>query len=342
MIVIYLLALLFLGIYSYSQIDLNLTLLQFPWFMEFQKAMIQLGYYSRNCSSQIFLGLIIILTGGYLFILSKVKDFSTKHLAVILAAISIIGLFSYSAFSHDIYNYIFDARILAYHGANPYTTTALMFPADEWTRFMNWTHRTYPYGPAFLPITLIPYFLGLNKLVLTLFWFKTMFVGFYLGCVYFLSKIGGPKSAVFFALNPLILIEGIVSPHLDLVMLFFGLWSFYLLIQKKRIFSLAILVISMGIKYITGLFLPVFLLKRFAPEKRLNIIIILGFAGVVLQVFSRELLPHYFLVPLGFMALVSRNKAAWLLSGVFSASLLILRYYPFLSTGLWLPIKFFP
>ena len=55
----------------------------------------------------------------------------------------------------------------------------------------------------------------------------------------------------------------------------------------------------MGIKYAT--------IFNF-PGLPLSWLIILSYAGAIVQVFSRELLPHYFLVPLGFAALQPDNK----------------------------------
>lgn len=311
---VYIVCLVLLGIYSYSQVDLNLTLLQAPWFLNFQHLMIQLGYYNRSLSTVIFLVLLALL--------ALIKP---KNIVVAIVGISILGLLSYPAFSHDVFNYIFDARIAVFHHANPYTSTALMFSGDDWTRFMNWTHRTYPYGPVFLPISILVYFLGFNKFILTLLLFKALFVGAYLGCCYIIHKLARSQGLIFFAFNPLIIIEGVLSPHLDILMLFFILYAFY----KKNWLAY---IISVGIKYATVL-MPPFV-------KNLNFLVILAFIGAFIQIGSRELLPHYFIVPIGFLALVINSRLLVVSGVLLSIALVVIRYYSFILTGSWFTIGF--
>ncbi len=316
MIILYFLLLLGLGVYSYSQIDLNLTLLRTPWFLGFQHIMIQLGYFNRPLSTALFLIITLLLFAFYILFLKN----NTKNLLIILiAGIIVLGIFSYPAFSHDIFNYIFDARILVVHHANPYTSTALMFPEDTWTRFMNWTHRTYPYGPLFLPISVAVYLLGAHKFILTLTLFKTLMVAAYAGSVYYIYKISGKKGAFLFALNPLIIYEAVVSSHLDILMLFFALAAVY---KKSYLFWL----FSVGIKYVT-IFLP--------PRFSFRWLVVLAYVGAIAQVLSRELLPHYFIIPLGFSALLPNNKYLIWLGIVLSFILVVIRYSPFLLYGQW-------
>lgn len=342
MIILYLLTLFALGIYSYSQIDLNLTLFQSPWFLFFKQQMISLGYFDRPFSTGIFIFFVFLLSAFYyLFFLQARKNTLTKkNLYILIGGIAILGLFSYPAFSHDIFNYIFDARIFAFHHANPYTSTALMFPSDTWTRFMNWTHRTYPYGPTFLLLTIPFYLLGFNKFILTLFLFKALGVAAYLGCTYILYRLGKTKAAILFALNPLIIVEAVISSHLDVIMLFFALWAYLLLVQNKKSSSLLALVMSIGIKFATVLFLPFFLWPKLSLRFGLIGIILAAYLGTLLQIGTHELLPHYLILPLGFSALSENRYLIWL-GIILSLVLLIFRYYNFLFTGTWVTINLF-
>ncbi len=328
--VLYLLVLIALGVYSYSQIDLNLTLFQNPVFLNFQNSMIQLGYFHRPESGLIFVVLTLLLSLFYFLLIRSPKDWK-----LVVGGLIVLGLICYPAFSHDIFNYIFDARIFAYHHQNPYTHTALMFKGDDWTRFMNWTHRVYPYGPSFLAITIGFYFLGLGKFILTLLSFKIMSLLAFGGSSYIIYKLAGKRGLMFFAANPLIIYEVIISDHLDILMLFFALLGWYLLIKpQKKVLSYLSLLVSVGIKFVTVLLVPAFILKN------LKLAVILAFVGAGLQVLSREVLPHYLIVPIGFAALMPENKK--LIYGTAIASILILfiRYYPFISTGKWLPLSF--
>ncbi|MCL4390465.1 hypothetical protein M1345_03705 [Patescibacteria group bacterium] len=195
----YLLVLAVLGVYSYSQIDLNLTLLQTPWFLSFQHLMIQLGYFNRLLSTAIFAGLLLLLFLFYLLLLRQ-----KPNLFILVAGVVVLTLFAYPAFSHDFFNYLFDARIVTHYGQNPYFFKALDFPTDTWTRFMQWTHRTYPYGPIWLALTVPLSYLGFGKFILTVFNFKIMFAAAYVGSVVLIKKLSGVKNALFFAANPLV------------------------------------------------------------------------------------------------------------------------------------------
>lgn len=326
MILLYFLVLFFLGIYSYSQIDLNLTLLQTSWFLVFKDQMINLGYFNRPTSTALFISITLILFAFYLYFVFKAEKISLKILVIGLLGIGALGLLSYPAFSHDIFNYIFDARIAVFHNANPYTSTALMFPQDTWTRFMNWTHRTYPYGPTFLPLSIVIYILGLNKFVWTLLLFKTLALGAFFGTTYLIYKLVGRKGMAIFAFNPLVIYELVVAGHLDGVMLFFAILGFFLYGKKKKVLAVLSWIMSIGIKYST--------VFNF-PGLPLSWLVVLSYLGAIAQIFSRELLPHYFIVPFGFAALLSTSKKLFWFGFILSAVLLLIRYSPYLYTGQW-------
>ena len=255
----YFISILLFSIYSYSLVDLNLTLFNNQIWDNFRTYIIQIGYFNRGLSTTIYFSGIIILFLLY-YLAKKVKPDPLKLALVI----GIVSLISYPFLSHDFFNYMFDAKILTFYGKNPYLFRALDFPADHWTRFMHWTHRVYPYGPTFLPITLIPSFLSGGKFILSLFFFKLTFVSFYLGAVWATNKIN-KNMALVIATHPLIIIEGLNTPHNDLIAMSLGLIGVYLLFNKK-IWSRALFIISGLIKYST---LPILILSK--KNKWLNI-----------------------------------------------------------------------
>ncbi len=84
-----------------------------------------------------------------------------------------------------------------------------------------------------------------------------------LGILYFgkriLQKIKLPKSYILlYFLNPFIIIELNGNLHFEGVMLFFMIWSFYLLLYKKLQWAALIYALSIGVKLIPLLFLPLF------------------------------------------------------------------------------------
>ena len=90
----FLLLLLFgLGVYSYSQIDLNLTLLQTSWFLGFKNQMIQLGYFNRPLSTGIFILITLLLFIFLHLFCIQSRKISLKKLLIGFFGIGILGLF---------------------------------------------------------------------------------------------------------------------------------------------------------------------------------------------------------------------------------------------------------
>src|SRR3989344_8063028 len=208
-------------VYSYTQVDLNLTLSTSSFYLQLQKPLTQLGYFNRPLSGSIFLGLfagLFIVYGMWLWgIVSQRLHPRLIKIGIITSFLLVLG---YAAFSYDLFNYLFDARIATTYGLDPHYFKALDFPLDPWTRFMRWTHRYYPYGPGWLLVSLIPSFLGMGKFVLTLFLFKGMMAVFHLLNLLLVESLAGGKHSkkgtlglAFFALHPLVLIESLVTPH---------------------------------------------------------------------------------------------------------------------------------
>lgn len=311
------------SIYSYALIDPNITFFQSGYWVMFRDQMVYLGYYRRDISWLIYLVLIILLfLLNYLFV-KKHKQFSPIKIAIISG---IILLFSHPFLSHDFFNYMFDAKIATYYHKIPYLYKALDFPADQWLRFMQWTHRTYPYGPVFLLISFIPSFLSFGKFVLSFFFFKITFVLFYILGVYYLQKLNR-KWAIIFATNPLVIVEGLISSHNDLIGVSLAIIGIFHLIKKHHIMSRICLLLSLGIKYITT---PLILVTK--NKKYWNLIIFLSTVGIIAYIsFFSEVQPWYFLTLFAFLPFYEAfiSKLNILFAG------LLISYYPYIRLGGW-------
>ena len=74
-----------------------------------------------------------------------------------------------------------------------------------------------------------------------------------------------------YGFNPLILIEFLINGHNDIYLLFFVLMAIYFLKNKKNIwFCLLMLAISVGIKYLTIVLAPIFVLYYLQDKKTLK------------------------------------------------------------------------
>lgn len=329
MITIFLLLLSLFSLYSYALIDPNITLITHPIWTDFRNVMVQLGYHQRENSGLYFTLLVAALGVFNYFATKEYKRINVLKLALGAAVVSLI---SYPFLSHDLFNYLFDAKILTYYHQNPYLYKAIDFPADPWIRFMHWTIRVYPYGPTFLPITLIPSFLAFGKFILNLWFFKVMFASFYFLAVYFLNKID-KKIAVFFATQPLIIIEGLINSHNDLIAVSLGIVGAYYFLNNIPKKTILMVVLSAGIKYLTA---PLLLLtiptQNKTLRKRLTMISFVSTLFLILYIsYTSEIQPWYFLNL--FIFLPFYKEFLMHFSLFFSG--IVLAYYPFVRYGDW-------
>lgn len=317
-----------LFLYSFTQIDLSLTFSRIDFLREIVKNFQYVGYFNRPLSAFIFILLIVLLINFYLglLILVHTKLIDEKNIQKLILLTAVILVFSYNAFSHDLFNYIFDAKILTYYQQNPYEHKALDFPGDPMLSFMHWTHRTYPYGPFWLGLTAPLSYLGFNYFLPTFALFKLLMTFSYFGSIYFIGKIAEKISPgrylfiiSFFAFNPLVIIESLVSAHNDIVMIFFAAGAIHFLMSKKYVTSYIALLFSIGIKFVSGLLIPVFLLINFLQKsgKKVN--------------WGYFIFSMIVLMTIGVIYVSSRtNYQPWyLLNILFVGSLLAYRYYVF-------------
>ncbi|HSW97099.1 MAG TPA: glycosyltransferase family 87 protein [Candidatus Saccharimonadales bacterium] len=345
----YFIASIALLLYSYTQVDLGLVITRVPSLYSVEKLFQYIGYFNRPLSAELF----ILLASTFLLLYFIVwKHLSQKKMHSytvwsIIGVVSIILLFSYNAFSYDLFNYIFDAKIITHYHQNPYIHKALDYAQDPMLGFMHWTERTYPYGPLWLVITVPLSFIGANIFIVTFFLFKILMGASYLFAIYYLFKIlkkvnetKAVENLAFIALNPLLLYECLISGHNDIVMMAFAIAALYYLMQKKYWISLLLLAISIGIKFATAALIPIFLLVLLQHEKWNLIkekIYQLSFAFMLFPLLFVTLRttfqPWYLLYVLPFVPFISNKYIRF--SFIVIPSISIFLYIPFLATGDW-------
>jgi len=349
----------FLLIFSYSYVDLNLTISQNRLVLSFISTMQQLGYFNRSLATLIYLMLIIFTFSFFIFNLwlfykSKV---GLKYLKVSTITSTLVLIFAYPFLSYDLFNYMFDAKIILNYHANPYTHRPLDFPQDDWLRFMRWVHRYSPYGPFWLGMSIIPAFLGFGKFMLNFLTFK-IFIGiFHLINSYLIFKILGKIKpsyqlfgTAFYALNPTLLIEGVANAHNDVVLASFMLGSVYFLSLNKKILTFVLLIFGSLIKYIPILIIGWFFREAISGKKDIERYIKWSVVTMIVftYVFSSfkvsvpfisagatqvQFQPWYLFWTIPLVALLYRMPLLAIATALcFGASL---RYLPFLYYGDW-------
>lgn len=325
----YTLLLVILTIFSYGFVDANFPLKTIPM-------LYNLVHFHRLLTTIIYIIVVALLFGfyGWVLWLVKKKKLTSREIWRLIGITVVILFFSFPAFSYDIFNYVMTAKLVTLYHENPYLVMPIEFLGDPMLAFMHLANMTTPYPPFWIMFTLIPSFLAKGNILMNIFLFKLLIVAFYLGLVSLIGKINR-QGIVFFAFNPLVLIEVLVSGHNDIAMMFFALLGFYLFFHKRKILSLVSLLVSAGIKYVTIVLLPLFVLfPRLKKEKLVSLSGWLLFSAFLLSPLKRELYPWYLIWVFPLAALMADNKLFFWLTIAFSFGLLG-RYLPFLYTRSW-------
>ena len=222
-----------------------------------------------------------ILFIPFLYFIKKEKNNFT-FLVAIAIIFRLIFLTAIPNLSQDFYRFIWDGRIML-KGLNPYLylpetfinqgNTPINQAADLYSGMgaLNGSHYTnYP------PINQLNFFIAAivanSSIIGSIIVLRLQIILADIGIIYFgkkiLEKLKLPVHNIFlYALNPFIIIELTGNLHFESVMLFFLIWSLYILLQKK--WSLAALTfgLSVSVKLIPLLFLPLFY-QWFTKENR--------------------------------------------------------------------------
>lgn len=345
LLVSYFLLLSLFAIFSYVLTNTNLFMLRAEWFVTAQTWLWQHILPLQIERSAIYLALLLALFGNYLLIIKNwtklpIKNSKSFYLYLIMLAAPLI--LAYNSLSYDVFNYMFNAKMVIEYQADPHVRVALDFSDDPWLRFMNNTHTPAPYGYTWTILSLLPYLLGLGKFLTIWLSFKLFALTSLLLTVWILSKMQSKinlRSLAIFAFNPLVLIEVLVNAHNDLWMMSLALIAMYLWQHpvKKGSYLLSTLLMSVSvmIKFATLVIWPFFL--RFGHKILKNYY----YEAMSLAVFlpllterSKQFLPWYLLWSLTFVPLL--QKRMWrnfLLVMSFAA---MLRYLPWMYYLPWM------
>ncbi|MCD8484964.1 hypothetical protein LRY65_04100 [Candidatus Woesebacteria bacterium] len=217
------------AVWSYHWVDPNLTLFAWGPFVEWQTWM---WSQARNVAAVTwqYIVLLGVWWTAYAFTVQSSRRGPERIIPrwALLALAGSIGFLwlGQNALSHDIFNYLFNAKMVVQYQANPHVAVALDFAHDPWTRFMHNTHTAAPYGWGWTLLSLLPYVLSGGKFLLAYFGMKLwMIVGLvlYLGSIWSIARQHFPRSAWWrwslVAFHPLLLIETVLMGHNDVWMM---------------------------------------------------------------------------------------------------------------------------
>ena len=175
--------------------------------------------------------------------------------------------------SQDFYRFIWDGRMIL-EGFNPYLYTVESFitkgefpvtQAQELYAGMgNLNGSHYTNYPPINQLCFVIAGLFANKSILgSAIVMRTLIIAADFGTLYYgkrlLEKLQIPTYNIFwYILNPFIIIELTGNLHFEGAMIFFLVWSLYLLYTKKLVLSAIVLSLSISVKLIPLMFLPLF------------------------------------------------------------------------------------
>ncbi len=217
----------------------------------------------------------LIMLYGALFYLSYSlirigkNNFRLLLLAGILFRLSF--LWAIPNLSQDFYRFIWDGRLIL-HGINPYlylpdqlieTTTFNIPGKQELYQGMGWLSAKHfsNYPPLSQGYFFISNLIGGKGILGPVIFMRLMVILADIGILYFGKKILThfklPGHRVFwYFLNPLTIIELTGNLHFESIMLFFFIWSVYLLLKGKWWQSALVMGASVSVKLIPFLLLP--------------------------------------------------------------------------------------
>lgn len=256
------------------------------------------------------------------FYLLKKEHNNFPFLVGIAILFRLAFLFAIPNLSQDFYRFIWDGRMIL-EGFNPYISLPQtfieqrQFPVNQAVDLyagmgdLNGSHYTN-YPPVNQLSFLIAALFSNSSILGAAIVLRLQIILADIGIMYFgkkiLDKMNLPVHHIFlYALNPFIIIELTGNLHFEAVMLFFLIWSIYLLLQRKWIWAAVVLGLSVSVKLIPLLFLPLFFqwftkgsqngkstfFKGFLELLSFGAIVILTNILLFLPFFSSELISSY-------------------------------------------------
>ena len=231
------------------------------------------GSFAYDLNRADFIKLISLYTGLFFisFKLIQLEKSNFWFLAGVAVLFRLVFIAATPNLSQDFYRFIWDGQWIL-EGINPYLSVP-----NDWRKFSTALELTNQklingmgrlsagnftsYPPVNQLLFAISILLGGKSILGSVVAMRVFIILADLGTLHFgrklLRKLKLPAHQIFwFILNPFIIIELTGNLHFEGVMLFFLTWSIYLLHQKKWIWSAILLGISVSIKLLPLLFLP--------------------------------------------------------------------------------------
>lgn len=222
-----------------------------------------------------YVKLVMLYAGlfGLFYMLIKHLKHNTKALTYLAFGFRAVFILAIPNLSQDFYRFIWDGRMIL-EGTNPYLFTVESFinagkyPVAQALELragmgeLNASHFTN-YPPINQLCFAIAALFASKSILGSVMVMRVLIIAADFGTLHFgsklLEKLKLPKHNIFwYVLNPFIIIELTGNLHFEGVMIFFLVWSLYLLYVGKWQFAGIVLALSISVKLIPLIFLPLF------------------------------------------------------------------------------------
>ena len=221
------------------------------------------------------LTLYSVLFGCYYLILRHVK-IKEQHLTYLALTLRLVFIAAIPNFSQDFYRFIWDGRLIL-SGLNPYLTTPdnlmisqpNLFPQMK-TLFEGMGALSAGHYSNYPPLHQLPFILAAiiskHSILGSVVILRLLLIGADIGILFFgkklLRKLQLPTRNIYwFILNPLVIVELTGNLHFEGLMLFFFVLVLYYVHTKKWHLAALTMALSIAVKLVPILSLPLFLNK---------------------------------------------------------------------------------
>ena len=276
--------------------------------------LVQISFYTQRHEFATLFATYAVFFSTYLWVLKKVKTDTDINFFIFIGIILRgVAVFSFPNLSDDIYRFLWDGRLVNL-GENPFTHTPQYYIENQlFSEHLTPELFSKLNSPNYFSVYpticqcvfstatfLFPKSIYGASVVIKLFLFACE-----LGSIFLIKKMTKPNadlpplsineqnafiSHLIYALNPLTIIELVANAHFEAAMIFFFLFSIFLLkkgfVNKRLLSSAALFSLSVVSKMLPLIFLPLFL-KRLGWKKSFYYWLTIGLLVLIL------LLPIY-------------------------------------------------
>ncbi|NNF85085.1 MAG: mannosyltransferase [Winogradskyella sp.] len=253
-------------LYKYHKLPLLLFALSVVFYLSFAYDLV------RTNTTKLLLFYTILVVLGYFLI--KSCGFHLKLLIISAFVFRLLFLFAIPNLSQDFYRFIWDGRLIL-EGINPYLfTPQTIINSNEIS--ISGAQQLYEgmgelsashfsnYPPLHQLCFTLASLIGGKSIWLTVIGLRLFIILADLGILYYgikiLDHLKLPRTRIFwYLLNPFIIIELTGNLHFEAVMIFFMVWSFYLLFNNKWKLAAIVLGLSISVKLLPLILFPLFI-----------------------------------------------------------------------------------